>query len=240
MNIQLIDLKAQYNSLSEELDKAILDVLSSANYIMGKSVFEFEREFATYLGVKYAISVGNGTDALVIALKAMDIGEGDEVITSTFTFFATAESISAVGATPVFVDVNIQNNVSVYTGVICEDGVFLGPSCVFTNVINPRSFVERKNEYRQTLIRKGASIGANSTIVCGHTIGKYALIGAGSVITKDVPDYALVFGNPGKIKGHVCKCGNKLIFDDAVKAECIACNEKYYKDEQGNVNGEES
>ena len=106
MNIPLIDLKAQYESLSDELNKAALEVLSSANYILGKNVAEFEKEFAEYIGVKHAISVGNGTDALVIALKAMGIGEGDEVITTPFTFFATAESISAVGATPVFVDVD--------------------------------------------------------------------------------------------------------------------------------------
>lgn len=105
MNIPLIDLKAQYESLADELNKVTLDVLSSANYILGKNVIEFEKEFAEYIGVKHAISVGNGTDALVLTLKAMGIGEGDEVITTPFTFFATAESISAVGATPVFVDV---------------------------------------------------------------------------------------------------------------------------------------
>lgn len=109
MNIPLIDLKAQYNSLAEELNKATIEVLSSANYIMGKNVLEFEKEFAEFLGVKHAISVGNGTDALVVALKAMGIGEGDEVITTPFTFFATAEAISAVGATPVFVDVNKED-----------------------------------------------------------------------------------------------------------------------------------
>lgn len=125
--------------------------------------------------------------------------------------------------------VKIQNNVSVYTGVICEDDVFLGPSCVFTNVINPRSFIERKNEYRDTIIGKGASIGANVTIVCGHNIGKYALIGAGAVVTKNIPDYALVMGNPARIKGYVCKCGEKLIFEDN-HAECSACGLKYNKD----------
>lgn len=124
--------------------------------------------------------------------------------------------------------VKIQNNVSVYTGVTCEDGVFLGPSCVFTNVINPRSFIERKDEYRPTLVKKGASIGANATIVCGNTIGKYALIGAGSVVTKNVPDYALVMGVPGKVVGYVCECGNKL--DD--KLNCTCCNKKYIKNEE--------
>ena len=125
--------------------------------------------------------------------------------------------------------VKIQNNVSVYTGVICEDDVFLGPSCVFTNVINPRSFIERKSEYRDTIIGKGASIGANVTIVCGHNIGKYALIGAGAVVTKNVPDYALVMGNPARIKGYVCKCGEKLSFEDG-HATCTACGLKYNND----------
>lgn len=120
-------------------------------------------------------------------------------------------------------NVKIQNNVSVYTGVICENEVFLGPSCVFTNVINPRSFIERKNEYRKTLIKKGASIGANATIICGNTIGRYSLIGAGAVVTKDVPDYALVIGNPGKIVGYVCKCGGRLNAD----LECDLCHQNY-------------
>jgi len=124
--------------------------------------------------------------------------------------------------------VKIQNNVSVYSGVICEDGVFLGPSCVFTNVINPRSFIERKSEYRQTIIGKGASIGANATIVCGHRIGQYALIGAGAVVTKDVPDYALVVGNPGRVVGSVCKCGEKLKFKDNL-AVCDKCGLQYEK-----------
>lgn len=107
-------------------------------------------------------------------------------------------------------NVKIQNNVSLYEGIICEDDVFLGPSCVFTNVINPRSHINRKNEYKKTIIKQGATIGANVTIVCGHTIGKYALIGAGTVVTKDIPDYSLFFGNPGSFKGWICSCGNKL------------------------------
>ena len=106
--------------------------------------------------------------------------------------------------------VKVQNNVSVYTGVVCEDDVFLGPSCVFTNVINPRSFIERKNEFRPTLVKKGASIGANATILCGITIGEYAMIGAGSVVTKSVPPYALIVGNPGKQMGWVDKEGNRI------------------------------
>ena len=104
--------------------------------------------------------------------------------------------------------VKIQNNVSVYDNVVIENDVFCGPSCVFTNVINPRAFVERKHEYKQTVIKKGASIGANATVVCGVTIGEYALIGAGSVVTKDVPAYALVYGSPARVRGKVDKEGN--------------------------------
>lgn len=124
-------------------------------------------------------------------------------------------------------NVKIQNNVSIYTGVVCEDDVFLGPSMVFTNVINPRSAVERKDEYKKTIIRKGASIGANSTIICGNEIGKYALIGAGAVITKPVSDYALIVGNPGKQIGWVSEHGHRLIFDDNSFAYCPETKQKY-------------
>jgi len=106
--------------------------------------------------------------------------------------------------------VKIQNNVSVYDDVIIEDDVFCGPSCVFTNVINPRSFVERKSEYKKTLIKKGASIGANATIVCGVTIGEYALVGAGSVVTKDIPAYAIAYGNPARVQGKTDRDGNRV------------------------------
>lgn len=122
--------------------------------------------------------------------------------------------------------VKIQNNVSVYTGVTCEDGVFLGPSCVFTNVINPRAFIERKNEYRKTTIKTGASIGANATIVCGHDIGRFAFVGAGAVVTKDVPDYAMVYGSPARIRGYVCQCGQKLNFQGG-RAVCSSCLKEY-------------
>ena len=121
----------------------------------------------------------------------------------------------------------IQNNVSVYTGVVCEDGVFLGPSCVFTNVINPRAFVERKHEYRQTVIKEGASIGANATIVCGHNIGRYALVGAGAVVTKDVPDYAIVYGSPARLHGWVCQCGEPLQAMDTSAFYCPVCGKHY-------------
>lgn len=124
-------------------------------------------------------------------------------------------------------NVKIQNNVSVYTGVVCEDDVFLGPSMVFTNVINPRSAVVRKDEYKQTLIRQGASVGANATIVCGNEIGAYAMIGAGAVITKPVKPYALVVGNPAKQIGWVSEYGHRLVFDTDGKAICPETKQEY-------------
>jgi UDP-2-acetamido-3-amino-2,3-dideoxy-glucuronate N-acetyltransferase len=130
-------------------------------------------------------------------------------------------------------NVKIQNNVSVYTGCILEDDVFCGPSMVFTNVVNPRSHVIRRDEYKRTLVRRGASMGANSTIVCGTTIGQYAFIGAGSVVTRDVPDYALMYGNPGRIRGWMCACGIKLAFGlDASQetAQCTSCGKSYRRE----------
>jgi UDP-2-acetamido-3-amino-2,3-dideoxy-glucuronate N-acetyltransferase len=124
-------------------------------------------------------------------------------------------------------NVKIQNNVSIYTGVICEDDVFLGPSMVFTNVINPRSAVNRKSEYARTLVKKGASIGANATIVCGHDIGEYAFIGAGAVVTKTVPAYALVIGNPARQTGWISEYGHKLHFDNNGIAVCPESREQY-------------
>ncbi len=129
-------------------------------------------------------------------------------------------------------NVKIQNNVSVYSGVIIEDDVFCGPSMVFTNVINPRSHVPRKHEFRITLVKKGATIGANATIICGNTIGSYALIGAGAVVTKDVPDHALVLGNPARIAGWACKCGDPLVFHNDT-ATCNSCSNRYKKLEGG-------
>tara|TARA_Y100001958_G_C21245213_1_gene574756 strand:+ start:4368 stop:4952 length:585 start_codon:yes stop_codon:yes gene_type:complete len=124
-------------------------------------------------------------------------------------------------------NVKIQNNVSVYTGVVCEDDVFLGPSMVFTNVINPRSGVIRKDEYMRTVVKKGASIGANATIVCGNNIGKYAFIGAGAVVTKEVPDYALMVGNPSKNIGWMSEFGERLNFDSEGIAVCDKTGSKY-------------
>jgi|SRR5688572_22000513 len=124
-------------------------------------------------------------------------------------------------------NVKVQNNVSIYTGVVCEDDVFLGPSMVFTNVMNPRSAVNRRSQYLKTVVKKGASIGANATIVCGHTIGEFAFVGAGSVVTKDVPAYALVMGNPSRQSGWMSEYGHKLRFDNSGNAICPESNEKY-------------
>jgi UDP-2-acetamido-3-amino-2,3-dideoxy-glucuronate N-acetyltransferase len=124
-------------------------------------------------------------------------------------------------------NVKIQNNVSVYTGVICEDDVFLGPSMVFTNVINPRSAVSRKSKYKKTYVRKGATIGANATIICGNEIGKYAFVGAGAVVTKSIPDYALVVGNPARQIGWVSEYGRRLQFNLQGIAVCPETNEEY-------------
>ena len=129
-------------------------------------------------------------------------------------------------------NVKLQNNVSVYDRVTIEDDVFCGPSMVFTNVINPRSFISRKKEYKETLVKKGATIGANATIICGNTIGKYAFIGAGSIVTKDVPDYGLVFGNPAEIKGWMCECGVRIDFKKS-KAKCCICGKEYKKNKNG-------
>lgn len=123
--------------------------------------------------------------------------------------------------------VKVQNNVSVYTGVICEDDVFLGPGCVFTNVINPRSAISRKHEYQSTCVEKGASIGANATIVCGCVIGSYALVGAGAVVTKDVLPYALVVGNPARQTGWVSEYGHRLVFDDDGMGVCPESHQVY-------------
>jgi UDP-2-acetamido-3-amino-2,3-dideoxy-glucuronate N-acetyltransferase len=132
-------------------------------------------------------------------------------------------------------NVKIQNNVSLYTGVVVEDDVFLGPSMVLTNVINPRSHVSRKDEYRSTIIKKGATIGANATIVCGVTLGCYCFIGAGAVVTRNVPDYGLVYGNPGRVQGWMCQCGVRLAFEllsGKEQAVCPECGERYIKRNQ--------
>jgi UDP-2-acetamido-3-amino-2,3-dideoxy-glucuronate N-acetyltransferase len=144
------------------------------------------------------------------------------------------QNVNVDGGTVIGNNVKIQNNVSIYTGVVLEDDVFCGPSMVFTNVINPRSHVERKDEYRRTLVKRGASIGANATIVCGVTLGRYCVVGAGGVVTRDVPDYAVVYGNPARVRSWVCWCGVGLDLggDDGATCEaaCKACGRKYRRE----------
>jgi UDP-2-acetamido-3-amino-2,3-dideoxy-glucuronate N-acetyltransferase len=172
--------------------------------------------------------------------EPMGIGEGTQVWHYSHIMPGAKVGRNCILGQNVFVgsgailgnQVKIQNNVSVYEGVILEDDVFCGPSMVFTNVFNPRSFISRKKEFRKTVVKKGATIGANATIVCGNRIGQYAFIGASSVVTDDVPDYALVYGNPGKVKGWVCRCAEGITFRSG-KAECKSCGRRYKKDRVG-------
>jgi len=172
--------------------------------------------------------------------EGAEVGQGTKIWHFTHIMAASRIGENCVIGQNVFVgsgvvigsNVKIQNNVSIFDGVLLEDDVFCGPSMVFTNVFNPRSFISRKKEFRKTLVKRGATMGANVTIVCGNTIGQYAFIGAGSVVTKDVPDYALVYGNPGKEKGWVCQCAEELRFRSG-KARCKACGKKYTKNRIG-------
>ena len=172
--------------------------------------------------------------------EPVEIGEGTKIWHFTHIMSGARIGRDCIIGQNVFVgsgallgnNIKVQNNVSVFDGVILEDDVFCGPSMVFTNVFNPRSFISRKKEFRKTLVRKGATIGANVTVVCGNTIGQYAFIGAGSVVTKDVPDYALVYGNPGKVKGWVCQCAEEINFRSG-KAVCKACGKRYVKGQGG-------
>ncbi|MFM7153695.1 MAG: acyltransferase [Bacteroidota bacterium] len=163
-------------------------------------------------------SIGEGTKIWHFCHVSPGAVIGDNCVLGQNVFVASGVTLGR--------GVKVQNNVSLYTGVVCEDEVFLGPSMVFTNVINPRSFVERKSEFRQTLVKRGASIGANATIVCGTTLGAYCLVGAGAVVTRDVPDYALVTGIPARQAGWVSRLGHRLSFEDG-KAICPESGEGY-------------
>lgn len=207
MNIPLIDLKAQYESLGDELNKVTLDVLSSANYILGKNVTEFEKEFAEYVGVKHAISVGNGTDALVLTLKAMGIGEGDEVITTPFTFFATAESISAVGATPVFVDVRKDTfniDTSKIEDKITEKTKVIMPVHIFGQAADMDEINEIAKKHNLLVVEdacqaiggkyKGRNIGSLGDMACFSFFPTKNLgcAGDGGMIVTDNDDLAVI------------------------------------------------
>jgi UDP-2-acetamido-3-amino-2,3-dideoxy-glucuronate N-acetyltransferase len=145
------------------------------------------------------------------------------------------QNVYIAGGVKIGSNVKIQNNVSVYTGVILEDDVFLGPSMVFTNVVNPRSHVPRKDEFRTTLVKRGATLGANATVLCGVTLGEYAFIGAGAVVTRDIPNHALAYGNPAEVHGWMCHCGEKLDFEDEDRkadTRCERCQTAYTKQDQ--------
>lgn len=162
--------------------------------------------------------IGKGTRiwAGVHIMSGAQVGEGCNI----------GENCFIEGGVVIGDHVTVKNNIALYSGVVVEDDVFLGPSCAFTNVVNPRSFISRKDEFRRTIVRKGASIGANATIICGHSVGQYAMVGAGAVVTRDVPDYALVYGNPAKAHSYVCQCGEKLKFVGD-RAACLVCGKGY-------------
>jgi len=174
--------------------------------------------------VDEAVEIGNGTQIWHFSHIMSGAKIGKNCIIGQNVFVASGAILGN--------NIKLQNNVSVFKAVTLEDDVFCGPSMVFTNVFNPRSFISRKKEFRATLVRKGATIGANATVICGNTIGQYAFIGAGSVVTKDIPDYALVYGNPGKVKGWVCQCAEEIIFRSG-RAKCQVCGKKYRKDRTG-------
>lgn len=191
--------------------------MSTASSDSPQSLAYFVHESAY---VDQPCTIGNGSQIWHFSHVMQDVAIGEKCKIGQNVFIASGVKIGR--------NVKIQNNVSVYAGVTLEDDVFCGPSCVFTNIKTPRSAIPRNTSehYAVTLVKQGASIGANSTIVCGHTIGRYAFIGAGATVTKDVPDYALVYGNPAKQHGWMCECGAKL--DDFVETTvCRACDRKY-------------
>lgn len=168
---------------------------------------------SSYIGDNTKIGIGTKVWQFCNIMNDVSVGDYCNIGQNVFI-----ESGVKIGS-----NTTIKNNISIYSGVICEDNVFLGPNCVFTNVLTPRSFVSRKKEYLPTLIKKGASIGANATIVCGHIIGEYAMVGAGAVVTKDVPEHALVVGNPAKQIGYVCECGERIYEQDGYVCQRCGC-----------------
>ena len=183
--------------------------------------------------VESPVTIGPGTRVWHFCHIMPDVTIGENCVLGQNVFIGRGVTIGS--------NVKVENNVSLFDGVTLEDDVFCGPSCVFTNVINPRSFVSRKQEFKPTLVQKGATIGANATIVCGNTIGRYAFIGAGSVVTKDVPDHAMAYGNPARVRDWVCRCGAKLNLGETGTTTCSQCGKGYVKQEvQGTTSVKEA
>jgi len=191
----------------------------------GRTIYlnkKFDRVFIHETAVvEKGCDIGEGTKIWHFSHIVPDVTIGKDCVIGQNVFIGRGVKLGN--------NVKVENNVSVFEGVILEDDVFCGPSCVFTNVINPRSRVSRKHEFKPTLVKKGASIGANATIVCGNTIGSHAFIGAGALVSKDIPDYALAYGNPARVQGWVCECGVKLTFTKNNLGRCPACGKKYKK-----------
>jgi UDP-2-acetamido-3-amino-2,3-dideoxy-glucuronate N-acetyltransferase len=177
--------------------------------------------------VENGCEIGDGTKIWHFSHIMPDVTIGSDCVISQNVFIGRGVKIGD--------NVKIENNVSIFEGVTLEDEVFCGPSCVFTNVINPRSQISRKHEFKPTLVKKGATIGANATIICGNTIGSHAFVGAGAVVSKDIPDYALVYGTPARIQGWVCECGVKLDFAANGLTKCSGCGKIYQKRDKNQV-----
>jgi UDP-2-acetamido-3-amino-2,3-dideoxy-glucuronate N-acetyltransferase len=204
----------------------ILDACQRSLQQGGKIISLRNEEPAYYVHetsvVEEPCSIGKGTKIWHFCHLMPGVTIGERCILGQNTFVCGGASIGN--------NVKIQNNVSIFEGVVIEDEVFCGPSCVFTNVVNPRAHISRRDKFLPTLVKQGATIGANATILCGLTIGRFAFVGAGAVVTKDVPDYALVHGNPARIQGWRCQCGEKLSFNGKAEASCPACRAEYQQD----------
>ena len=209
----------------------VLEILSRCQKSLeesGKIIFLAKGEGGSFIHetslVEPPSQIGDGTKVWHFSHIMPNVTIGRNCVIGQNVFIGTGVKIGD--------NVKVENNVSIYEGVTLEDGVFCGPSCVFTNVINPRSHISRKHEFKPTLVKKGATIGANATIICGNTIGRYGFIGAGAIVTKGIPDYAMVYGNPARLQGWVCECGVKLDFARNNIAKCSRCGRKYKKQEK--------